>query len=137
MGNRLTQKQETLCLKSFEPGNATQAAVIAGYSKNSAAITASRLLTNAKISARLGQLNGKTEAKSIMSVVERKEKLTTIARDGDHRNARGGIDLLNKMDHIYEPGGTTNILIPILNVNVVSASARKATEHIVQGERTE
>ena len=66
-------------------------------------------------------------------LVNDEQKATTVKLHDPVR----AIDLLNKMDHIYEPGGTTNILNQIINVNVVSESARKATERIVQGERTE
>ncbi|GAH18083.1 unnamed protein product [marine sediment metagenome] len=44
---------------------------------------------------------------------------------------------LNKMERVYESEGTTNITNKILNINVISESARKATERIVEGERTE
>lgn len=140
MRNRLTQKQETFCLKYFELGNASQAAIIAGYSnKSNGSIrnTASVLLTKSNIQKRLAELRKPIEDESVMSRLEIKQKLTKMVREGDDHNVRGAIDIDNKMEHRYELDSNINILNQILNVNVVSESARKATERIVQGERTE
>lgn len=78
--NRWTQKQETFCLKYFELGNATEAALMAGYSQHTAAVIASENLTKPKIIERLQELRQKVEDGTIMSVLERKQKLTEIAR---------------------------------------------------------
>ena len=80
MRNRLTQKQETFCLKYFELGNATEAGKLAGYSPHSARFCMSRLLTNANIQQRLQELGEKIEDATIANVLERKQILTEIAR---------------------------------------------------------
>lgn len=56
---KLNAKQEMFCKEYLIDLNATQAAIRAGYSERSAAVTASRLLTNAKILARVKELKDK------------------------------------------------------------------------------
>ena len=80
MNKRLTQRQETLCVKYFELGNATEAAIQAGYKAKAARFIASRLLTKDNIRARIQELRQKVEDKAIMNVSERQRKLTEIAR---------------------------------------------------------
>ena len=80
MNDKLTQKQETFCLKYFELGNATEAALAAGYSARTAAVIASINLTKVKIIERIGQLRQKVEDDSVANVLERKQVLTQIAR---------------------------------------------------------
>jgi len=80
MKKRLTQKQETFCIKYFELGNATEAAIQAGYKPKAARFIASRLLTKDNIQARIQELRQKVEDKAIMNVSERQRRLTEIAR---------------------------------------------------------
>jgi len=80
MRTRLTQKQETFCVKYFELGNATEAALIAGYSSKNARAIASINLTKVDIQARLQELRQKVEDASVMNVLERKQRLTEISR---------------------------------------------------------
>jgi len=80
MRNGLTQRQETFCLKYFELGNATEAALIAGYSPRSIRNIASVNLTKANITGRLEELRKKAEDASVASVLERKQVLTEITR---------------------------------------------------------
>lgn len=77
---RLTQRQETFCIKYFELGNATEAALIAGYSPRSIRNIASVNLTNTNIQKRLKELNQAVEDASIATVLERKQILTEITR---------------------------------------------------------
>jgi len=77
---RLTQKQETFCTEYFRTRDAMQSAITAGYSPKSVTCTAYRLLDNARISVRLDELNQAAEDASIATVVERKQRLTEIAR---------------------------------------------------------
>lgn len=78
--NGLTQKMETFCLKYFELGNATEAAIIAGYSSKNARAIASINLTKVDIQTRLQGLRQKAEDASVMDVLERKQRLTEISR---------------------------------------------------------
>lgn len=76
----LTQKQETFCVNYFELGNATEAALIAGYSPKTVRFIASENLTKPNIQARIQELRQKVEDASVMDVLERKQVLTEIAR---------------------------------------------------------
>lgn len=76
----LTQKQETFCLRYFELGNATKAARLAGYRPRSASVIAAENLTKPLVVARLAELRKKAEDASVMSVLERKQRLSEIAR---------------------------------------------------------
>ena len=67
-------------MKYFELGNATEAALIAGYAEGSARISASRLLTKDNIQSRLMELRQIVEVLSVANVLERKQILTEIAR---------------------------------------------------------
>jgi hypothetical protein len=80
MGGRLTQRQETFCVKYFERGNATWAAVAAGYSRRGAAVTGSVNLRRPLIMARLRELRQRAEDEAVVSVLERKRKLSEIVR---------------------------------------------------------
>lgn len=53
---KLTPKRERFCQEYLIDHNATQAAIRAGYTKRSAQVTASRLLSNAMVQARLAEL---------------------------------------------------------------------------------
>jgi len=77
---KLTQKQETFCLKYFESGNASKAALIAGYSKRSIRAIASINLTKANVIQRIAELRQIAEDATIASALERKQVLTEIAR---------------------------------------------------------
>lgn len=185
MRKTLTQKQETFCLKYFELGNASEAAIIAGYSPKTVAVIASENLTKPKIIERIQALRQAAEDASVANFLERQQVLTEIARarlpdyvtcgpDGDlisvgpesphtaafqeitsrtefDKDGAGGavttklklhspiqaIDILNKMDKVYEGEGGVTISNQILNINVISDRGRKATERIAEGERTE
>ena len=76
---RLTQRQETFCLKYFELGNASEAALIAGYSPRTVRAIASVNLTKINIQARLKELRQVVEDASIANVLERQQILTEIA----------------------------------------------------------
>lgn len=78
--NRLTQKQETFCLKYFELGNASEAARIALYSPKTAAVIGRENLQKPKIQVRIDELRQAAEDASIAKVLERKQILTEIAR---------------------------------------------------------
>jgi phage terminase small subunit len=77
---KLTQKQETFCINYFESGNATEAAIKAGYSKRTAVVIASNNLTKIKVINRLQELRDAVASEKIMGVTERKERLSEIAR---------------------------------------------------------
>ena len=80
MARRLTQKQKTFCLKYFELRNATEAALVAGYSPKNARRIASENLTKLDIKRRLDELNKVVEDATVATVLERKQILTEILR---------------------------------------------------------
>jgi phage terminase small subunit len=59
MAEGLSKKQETFIAEYLTDLNATRAYIAAGYSQNGAAQSASKLLTNAKISAEISRKQGK------------------------------------------------------------------------------
>lgn len=80
MSDKLTQRQENFCRNFFETGNATEAAIAAGYSPKTARFSASRLLTKVNISEKLFELNEFADDESVGHVLERKQILTQIMR---------------------------------------------------------
>ena len=80
MAKRLTQKQETFCLKYFELGNASEAARIAKYSPHTAAVIGRENLLKPKIQGRIDELRQKAEDATIGTVQEREKVLTEIYR---------------------------------------------------------
>jgi len=80
MRTRLTQKQETFCVKYFELGNASEAARLAKYSPKTADAIGRENLQKPTIQARLKELRQKVEDASVMDVRERQQRLTEIAR---------------------------------------------------------
>jgi phage terminase small subunit len=77
---KLTQKQETFCLKYFELGNASEAARLALYSPKTAAVIGAENLLKPNIQARIQELRKTAEDATVMNVLERKQRLTEIAR---------------------------------------------------------
>ena len=77
---RLTVRQEKFCINYFKCGNATEAALIAGYSKRTHAAIATENLQKPLIIARIKELQEKSASAAIASVQERKEILTQIIR---------------------------------------------------------
>jgi len=76
----LTVKQEKFCVNYFKSGNATEAAIKAGYSKKSANAIAGQNLAKLSIKARMAELRKRAEDASVASVIERKQILTEILR---------------------------------------------------------
>jgi len=77
---RLTQKQETFCVKYFELGNASEAARLANYSPKTARAIGSENLLKPDIQLRIQELRQAVEDASVMNVRERQQRLTEIAR---------------------------------------------------------
>ena len=80
MKKRLTQKQETFCVKYFEIGNASEAARLAKYSPKTAAVIGRENLLKPNIQARIAELREEVKGAAIMNVQERQEVLSEIAR---------------------------------------------------------
>lgn len=82
--SKLTPKQERFCLNLFEGLSQREAYLKAGYSSNMLPATldqnACRLAANSNVVARLAELRSKAESDKVMTVTERKERLSEIAR---------------------------------------------------------
>ena len=86
------------------------AALQAGYSPNGVDVIASNLLRNAKIIARREALQESTASKDVLTVIQRKERLSVLAKEnntgqfGFNRTPNiSAIAELNKMDGSYAP----------------------------------
>ena len=84
-------------------GNATEAAVAAGYSKKTARIQGCKLLTNPNIAAAIAEREEKHKNDLIASREERQKVLTEILRNFDENTKERikAIDILNKMGGDY------------------------------------
>jgi len=80
MPKRLTQKQDTFCLKYFELGNATEAAKLAGYSPKTARFIAAQNLSKLNIQAKIAELRKIAQDATIANFIERQQVLTEIVR---------------------------------------------------------
>lgn len=101
---KLSPKQEKFCLEfRRRDGAKKDAAIAAGYSAKTAAAQATELLKNPLIIRRIAQLANDAERKAIISINERQEVLSAIARDPtkEDRDRIRAIDILNKMDGRY------------------------------------
>ena len=76
----LNDKQKAFCREYLRDFNGTQAAIRAGYAKNSANEQAAALLAKLSIQNYIAQLNAKVEKKAIMDIQEIQERLTAMAR---------------------------------------------------------
>ena len=96
MEDKLTQKQENFCLNIFQGLSQRGAYLKAGYSKKNKPETldnhACQLANTDKVKARLGELNKKTQNDKVMSVTERKEVLSEIARGNLTDYQEAGLD---------------------------------------------
>lgn len=75
---KLNDKQRRFCQEYIIDYNGTQAAIRAGYSKNTAAMQASRLLINDKVSEYLNELKAEIKEKSILDMQELDENIRNM-----------------------------------------------------------
>lgn len=97
-------KYEKFCVEYRKNGgNATAAAIAAGYSERTAAQQGARLLRNVKVAARLEELAKDAIRKQIISADKRAMYLSKIVEDDtmDPFARIRAIDILNKMDGLY------------------------------------
>lgn len=99
---KLTPKQERFCEEYAACGNATQAAIKAGYSQKTAYSIGQENLKKPEIIAKIRELQARDKKKRIMNIDERQAKLTEIAENSVDENAAiRAIETLNKMDGLY------------------------------------
>lgn len=76
----LNIRQEKFCLEYAKCGNATEAAILAGYAEKYAGQNADKLLKNTKVQDRLKELAEQIESEKIADIKEMQQILTTIIR---------------------------------------------------------
>lgn len=86
MTRKLTPKQRKFADEYIKSGNAYQAAIEAGYSRNYAKAQSSKLLENVGIKSYIDERMAEIASKRIMDAKEAVELLTRIAKRGRERN---------------------------------------------------
>ena len=114
--------------------HAGQAMLEAGYAPKFAAQNADEVLKCPKVAARIAELRQLAEDATIMAVLERKQRLTEVARDKQGSPIQA-IDLLNKMDKIYSDTGVTNQDNRVINIYVVDERTKELMGKIADRTR--
>ena len=86
---QLTQRQIRFVQDFMKSNNVTQAAIRSGYSKKTASVQGSRLLTNVKVAEYVDSINERLESDKIADIQEVMEYLTSVMRG----EAKDQIDL--------------------------------------------
>ena len=76
----LTQRQIRFVQEFMKSNNVTQAAIRSGYSKKTASVQGSRLLTNVKVAEYVDAINERLESDKIADIQEVMEYLTSVMR---------------------------------------------------------
>ena len=100
---KLNARQKSFSEYYVASGNATEAAIKAGYKEKYAGVNADKLLKNTNIQKYIEELQEKAKGNRIMTAIERREFLTKMilkeeTKDTDRLKA---VDILNKMDGEY------------------------------------
>lgn len=100
---KLNARQKAFCEYYVASGNATEAAMKAGYSETYSKTRTNVLLHNVEICRYVKELQEKAKSNRIMTAIERREVLTKMilkeeTKDTDRLKA---VDILNKMDGEY------------------------------------
>lgn len=100
---KLKGKQEKFCLAYAACGNATEAALKAGYSAKTARFIGCENLTKPNIKTRIAELGRVAEQKAFLTIEEKRRILQEIANDPEARKDERmkAIDLDNKMQGVY------------------------------------
>jgi phage terminase, small subunit len=100
---KLNARQKAFCEYYVASGNATDAAIKAGYKEKNARFIGSENLTKANIKKYIEELQEKAKGNRIMTAIERREFLTSMIKDGVVKDTDRlkALDILNKMDGEY------------------------------------
>lgn len=100
---KLNARQKAFCEYYVASGNATDAAIKAGYKEKNARFIGSENLTKANIKKYIEELQEKAKGNRIMTAIERREFLTSMIKDGAVKDTDRlkAVDILNKMDGEY------------------------------------
>lgn len=99
----LKEKQEKFCTEYLACGNATEAALRAGYSPKNARFMASENLTKPNIQKRINELRQQAASSKVLSYQEKREWIADRLRDPEERSDIKAklVDLDNKMEGVY------------------------------------
>ena len=126
-------RQEKFCLEYISGKSGQRAAIDAGYSPHSARVTASRLLTKANIISRIAELQNEAAGNKVMTVRQRKERLSEIAKTSKvPANPIHAIDVLNKMERIYADEGREPVEIVQSFVFILPDGTRVTPRQLIQ-----
>lgn len=129
---KLNARQKAFCEYYVACGNATEAAIKAGYKEKNARFVGCENLTKANIKEYIEELQQKAQTSRIMSAIERREFLTKMilreeAKDTDKLKA---LDILNKMDGEY----TEKVqLSGEINTNPLQGLTTEELKKLIQG----
>lgn len=140
-GPLANSKHEQVALAIFGGATLAEAAAAGGFAGKWPESHACNIAKRPEVRARLEELHKLAANEKIMSVVQRKIRLSEIARahyddpdrDGDPIRA---IAELNHMEQIYKTGVDINLQQRILNINVISEASERATRLIIEGIKT-
>jgi phage terminase small subunit len=125
-GDVLQYKQKRFCREYVKNGgNGTQAYKDAGYvvaNDTVASVEATKLLANPRVQEELAVLMAPQDEEDIMSIKERRQKLTAIVRDSElsAQDWMKAIDLLNKMDSLYLQRQEIQGAVPVVLADDIS-----------------
>jgi len=118
-------RQERYCLELMTGCSQREAARRAGYVTNCGGGTSTRLARKPAVVARLKELKEAAVSARVMSVIERKERLSQIAREAENikpADPIAAIAELNKMDGAYAPA---KIEAPTIVIKTIEARLSK------------
>lgn len=100
---KLNARQKAFCEYYVACGNATEAAMKAGYSETYSKTRTNVLLQNVEICRYINELQEKAKSSRIMTAIERREFLTSMIKDRAVKDTDRlkAVDILNKMDGEY------------------------------------
>ena len=100
---KLTQKEIMFCENYITCGNATQAAIKAGYKGKSVRMTACEKLTKPNIQEYINSLRKESKNKAILTYNDKRRLLSNIILNENFKilERLKALDILNKMDGAY------------------------------------
>ena len=141
MDRKLTPKQNKFCLELLKHFNASQAAIDAGYSKNTARQSGYQLLTNIYIQQKLAELTAKQAEKAEITIewiIQELKQMyercqSTLTAPGAIAGATKQLELLGR--HIGMWIDRSELTINIKEVNVMVVQIQNVIEkHIPDAE---
>lgn len=140
-GPLANSKHEQVALAIFSGATLAEAAKAGGFTGKWPESHACNIAKRPEVRQRLEELHKQAASEAVMTVIQRKIRLSEIARarcgdpDRDIDPIRA-IHELNLMERIYKTGIDVNLQQRILNINVVSDAAQRATQQIIEGLNT-